>query len=271
MENIININPFTKDFVKEEIRFMDLKPFDKDGIKLNIRMLLGRLDSYLNRDYQTGDIDAPVLTIDGTVWMSLTPMEVESNFLAWWMASGDCGTAGLGMGYVAMRMASNRNVTSVTVFEMDQRVIDAFYAMQSGRPELDKITIVQGDCRETCKGYNFDFFYSDIYPCLLDDEVIPDIALFNENNSIEHYRFWGEELILLQGIVDESINPYSAGMQVLDYFRHWESTDGSKVPVSVDDQSYVLQAIAALGDYPDQTMVELPNREDFELGEFCYG
>lgn len=105
-------SPFTDRFVKKEIRFMKLEGEGDetvDGVRILRRPLRGRCDDYLNKAWRIGELNCPTFTIDGEVWMSLTPMEIESNFLAWYGAQGRIGTAGLGIGYVAMKCASTNS------------------------------------------------------------------------------------------------------------------------------------------------------------------
>lgn len=60
------------------------------------------------------------------VWMSLTPSEVYSQRTAYRHARGKVLMGGLGMGWLARRVAALNKVKSVTVIEKDAAIIEAF-------------------------------------------------------------------------------------------------------------------------------------------------
>jgi len=100
------MNPFSEEYTKREIKEYGLKTYSKNGIEVETRALEGRCDEYLNKAFFTGCINAPIMSIDGEIWMSLTPMEIQSHFVAIKRARGVVGTGGLGMGLLPRKPMS---------------------------------------------------------------------------------------------------------------------------------------------------------------------
>lgn len=227
-------NPFTNAFTEEEIDFYDLgEPYSKDGVSVSLVTPSGRLDDYLNMNYRVGDIPrVPILKIDGRVWMSLTPMEIQSAYLPIMMATGIVGTAGLGLGYYPLRAASNPNVEEVHVYEIEPRIIEFFLSSFKGRPELDKIQIHHQDVRKlshTEKRNGFDTFFMDVYRTMLPEEVVDDILIFQGVDiDLRNYRFWGMEKVFLDSIMHEERPQIS--YQDRAYLKTWKNT-----PLDPDD------------------------------------
>jgi hypothetical protein len=202
----LSTNPFTNAFTENEIRFYDLRePYSKAGISATLETPTGRLDDFLNMNYRVGEISQiPILRIDGRLWMSLTPMEIQSAYVPIMMAQGIVGTAGLGLGYFAIRAASNPDVEEIHVFEIDPRIIRFFKESFRDRPELHKIVIHEQDVRKLTpkqKRAGFDTFFMDVYETMLPDEVVNDAELFHRVNiDMNNYRFWGVEKVFLDGL-----------------------------------------------------------------------
>lgn len=231
------VNPFTDAFVQEEIAYYDLgKPYSKGGVKVALITPAGRLDDYLNKNWRVSEYKVPAIAIDGELWMSLTPMEIQSAYVPIASSGGVVGTAGLGLGYFALRTASNPDVEEVHAYEIEPRVIEFFLDRFGDRSEMKKIQVHHGDVRKDAlyntrdKGPSFDFFFMDVYQTLLPDEIIDDIALFEKKASVEIYRFWGEERVLLDSLL-------AAERPKLDYidrvyFAAWKDT-----PINEKDES----------------------------------
>lgn len=222
-------NPFTDEFVENEVSFYNLpQQYSKDRVMVKMVQPQGQLDDYLNRNWRITDLLVPALYVDGKIWMSLTFMEIQSAFVPITMAAGVVGTAGLGLGYFPLRAASSPEVEEVHVYELNPRVIRFFKDTFRGRPEMEKITIHEGDVRKEAlynkrkKGPSFDFFFMDVYRTLLPDEVISDIHLFQEEGSIEDYRFWGEERVILDSFMN-SERP-NASMVDRIFIKTWQDT-----------------------------------------------
>jgi hypothetical protein len=222
-------DPFTTEYLEKEIQFYDPKPYDKDGVKLVLKPILGaaRIDEFLNKNMWCEGPDIPMLLIDGCIWMSLTWCEVQSHFIPLNTFSGDVLLGGLGMGYAALRLAANPEVDSVTVYEINQRVIDFFYATQAGRAELDKIEVICGDIHRAAG--EFDFAFIDIYPTLLSDDVLQDAHYFCEGVpglTIENTpHFWGQELAWLGLLYAGWSRSLSLNWMEGQFFQYWQGHD----------------------------------------------
>jgi len=196
------MNPFTDEYMKQELEFLSLPDGEYGNVVVASQPIRGRCDDYLNVNYRCDDLPVPMLYVDGHLWMSMTYMEMESMWVPIQRAWGDVGTAGLGMGYFALRCASKEDVQSVTVYEREPHVIEFFEETFAGRPEMEKITIVEGDVQDTLKGCKHDFFFADIYPTLLCNQMIDDAILFQRNNEFGEYRFWTQEKAMISALAE---------------------------------------------------------------------
>lgn len=189
-----NLHPFSTEYYEQEVASLQLTPKTFHNVELKLEKVVGRVDGFMYKDFLTGIENVPVLFIDNELWMSLTPMEVESHFMPIQLAKGHVGVGGLGLGYYTQRILEKEEVESVTVFELDQNVID-FYRENFG--EHEKLTIKKQDVR-SLKDEHFDFFYNDIYPTQMDDRAIEDMARLTQNNTFGHYHFWTFEEFFLE-------------------------------------------------------------------------
>lgn len=220
--------PFTDEYVQKEIAWYGTEAYqnEDDTIRIIIQHPKGEVRDYLNRQFLVGQFSVPTLierkpdpvmspaaffdqgkmaspkdlgepeASKWSLWMSLTPMELQSTYLAVHRCFGEVGTAGLGLGYFALRGAANEDVERVDVYEINPHIIEAFEKRFRDRPEFKKIRIIEGDAREACKDKYYDYFFADCYGTMLPDEVLDDYELFTANNDIQDYHFWGEERLL---------------------------------------------------------------------------
>lgn len=231
-------NPFTNKFMEEEVAFYDLpKPYSKDGVEVRMVQPQGILSDYLNKNWRIfkPGFKVPALFVDGELWMSLTPMEIQSLYVPLSLSMGVVGTAGLGLGYFALRAAAMNDVEEVQVFEREPRVVDFFMKSFGNRPEMEKIKITVGDARKEMlyKPYNrgFDFIFMDIYQVMLGDDVIDDIKLFNKKAAFEEYRFWGQERVLHDFRMAGGVVKLS--WLEMGFFKKWQETKDDSDPKNV--------------------------------------
>lgn len=245
-------NPFTDEFMRQEIKFMGLKKGQKplvtmEGIEIRHTKITYRCDDYLNKNWRAEPMVCPIFFIDGGLWMSLTPMEVESNYLAWTCSEGIVGMGGLGIGYTILRAANKDEVTKVIVFEEDDRVVELFKSQYADRPEMSKIEFVMGDARETMKDYTFDFVYMDIYQTMLPDEAFSDVELFRSQNKIKRYKFWGQEKVVLAALSEGLMTVDCIDLETSQYLGMWSTTEKSNMYAGyygdIEEDSLVLEEI----------------------------
>lgn len=249
-------DPFNDDYVKNEIVWYNAPEELEhigDGSRVDIRSkpLVGRVDDYLNVQFRIdSSMVVPMFFIDGEIWMSLTPMEIQSAALALYIAEGQVATGGLGMGYFALRAAAKAQVDHVTVFEQDPNVVEVFRQLHSHRPEYEKISIVPGDVRETMKNKSFDFVFMDIYQSMLGESCIPDIELFMDNNDIQQYWFWGVEKLMHslwdEGLITVGHLPYTVRL----FLWYWSQSEGGSLrPTHAPDEEYMQKGLTMMTDY----------------------
>lgn len=195
-------NPFTDTFLKRELSFMDVKAYEWSGISIEVKPLQGCIDEYLNKQFWANGPWVPILRVDGRLWMSITPMEIQSMWVPINMARGRVATAGLGLGYFPLRVAQERAVESVTVFEIDERLIRLFYDRYNKKRNFDKIKIVHGDVYKKINKMEYEFIFMDVYGEMFDDRIEEDLYHFLNilDYSPREYRFWCQELLLWEAM-----------------------------------------------------------------------
>ena len=143
-------------------------------------------------------------------WMSLTPLEVESQELGFRHAFGNTVVMGLGMGWIAANCAMNPRVAQVTVVERDPEVIHLFH--ESGAldslPESARrrIAIVRDDALEwrPGKGEAVDFLFADIWLRLGEPQALGQVRRMQANVRARQVYFWGQELAIHSAIARRS-------------------------------------------------------------------
>lgn len=191
-------------YKKQLSKYQNIAPKQIGNVRLTYKDCEGFLGGYLYKGYISQD-KIPGLFIGESLWMSITPMEVESHYLPIKKACGKVGVAGLGLGYYVQEILEKDNVESIDVYEINQDVID-MYIENFGLD--DRVNIINQDVL-TMKNKEYDFFYADIYKGILDSEAIKHKALIKANNAIDKYFIWTQEGMALalfkKGIVEESL------------------------------------------------------------------
>lgn len=200
----------------------------------------GRIDGYMYKNFTTLK-NIPVLLEKDDVWMSVTPMEIDSHWLPIRLASGRVGVAGLGLGYYIQNILDKDNVDEVIVYEINDDVIN-LYRKNFG--EHPKLTILKENVREL-KNEEFDFFYCDIYPNLVDDKAVEDMKLIKDNNNIDLYYFWTMEYFFINAVQDNNFEIYSKYLSTIpfslfngfmDWLNYFMESDYYNL---YDNQSYI--------------------------------
>jgi hypothetical protein len=263
-------NPFTNAYLREEVEMYGQPPVDDNGVKIIYDKPVGRIDDYLNINFCVLDFEVPLLFIDGRIWMSLTRMEVQSQHLPIQFAGGEVGTCGLGLGHFVLRAMAKPDVDSIKVFESDPRIIKFFTEAFRDRPGFDKVQIIEGNARETCRGHYFDFLYADIYPTLLADECITDIALFNDNNEINEngYHFWGLERVVMDALQQDLIEGSMLDFPTRYYFHKWFTTSIREAEGDDPDDDYLLPGYWRVGADPDYCRKALTAMASYHPGSY---
>lgn len=100
--------------------------------------------------------------------MSNTPMELFTNQKCLNNASGNVLIAGLGIGLLPASLADKESVTSITIIELEQEVIDLVEPLfRANVKNADKIKIIKADAYDYPNQYSgepYDYVYLDIWP-----------------------------------------------------------------------------------------------------------
>ena len=158
-------------------------PEGQIGIAAVSHYEISKLDAL--RDSMHGMYTEPkkiaILKVGGQVMMSDSTNEERSNRTAVWKAQGDMLIAGLGLGMILHPILANPKVTSVTVIEKYQDVIDLILPTI----ESPKLTVICADIMDwkPAKGTRFDCIYFDIWADICTDNL-------KQINTL-HQRFKG--------------------------------------------------------------------------------
>lgn len=132
------------------------------------------------------------------VWMSISPMEIESQEIGIGFARGHVAIFGLGMGWSAAMSALRPEVEQVTVVEFDEDVlaihekIDLFAQLPGGVGE--KVRMVHGDALEWRPDSHIDLLMPDIWLDMVSWERAEEVHDMQDNVQADAVYFWGQEL-----------------------------------------------------------------------------
>lgn len=141
----------------------------------------------------------PALLRHGSVWMSLTPLETESQGIGLAFASGHVAVLGMGLGWAAAQCALRSTVTRVTVVESDPDVI-ALHEMLNLFAQLPgdcgrKVSIVHGDAFAWRPDTAVDLLLPDIWlPLVSEHDRAEEVRRMQDNIGARAIHFWGQEL-----------------------------------------------------------------------------
>lgn len=130
--------------------------------------------------YFDDNIVIPVLSCNGMVWMSITPMEILTCRPGVKKAKGNVLMGGLGMGWMAKKVLERKNVKKLVVIEKEKAVID-FFGKHLKDQFGDKVEIIEGD------------FYDNAYDVIENyDSILVDIfssyGAANYNNDFKKFQ-----------------------------------------------------------------------------------
>ncbi|HEX8528315.1 hypothetical protein [Allosphingosinicella sp.] len=142
--------------------------------------------------------DVISLDRDRDTWMSLMPVEVESQQIAVDCAAGHVAVFGLGLGWLAALCAVKDEVESVTAVECDAELIalhaelGLFERLPGGAGA--KVTIVQGDAFSWRPDRAVDLLAADIWLPIVGGDRVADVRRMQANVGAARVYFWGQEL-----------------------------------------------------------------------------
>jgi hypothetical protein len=143
-------------------------------------------------------------------WMSMTPMEIESQELGCRAAFGHTVVMGLGMGWAAANTALRPDVTAVTVVEFDAEVIAMIGEIgifgQLPPEAQAKITVMRGDALIYTPDQPADTLLADIWLPINGDERVEQVRAMRANTGASRVYFWGQEMVIARMARDTGLS-----------------------------------------------------------------
>lgn len=135
------------------------------------------------------------------VWMSITPNEIFTMEDHIKRARGNVLTLGCGMGYFAYMASLKNEVSSVTIIEREESVIELFESVILPQFEYkDKIKVIKADAIEYMKNLEdgvFDYCFADIWISVEDVEPYFAIKQIGKIFKKTEISYWIEESFAL--------------------------------------------------------------------------
>lgn len=138
---------------------------------------------------------------NGSIWMLISPHEINTMNEAINKAHGNVITFGLGLGYFAYMTSIKENVISVTIVERDEKIIHLF--KKHILPQFknkEKIKIINDDALKYIdkKNFNYDYAFIDLYRDT-DDGLPLYIKMYQK--ALKHpnctFDYWIEESMII--------------------------------------------------------------------------
>jgi hypothetical protein len=143
-------------------------------------------------------------------WMSMTPLEIESQGLGCCAAFGRTVVMGLGMGWAAANSALRPDVTAVTVVEFDPEVIgmiaETGVFSQLPPDAQARITVVRGDALTYTPDQPADTLLTDIWLPLNGDDRVEQVRAMRANTGASKVYFWGQEMVIARRARDTGLS-----------------------------------------------------------------
>lgn len=141
-----------------------------------------------------------VISLDrgSDTWMSLMPVEVESQQIGVDCAAGHVAVLGLGLGWSTALCALKAEVEAVTVVERDAGLIalhgelGLFERLPGGAGA--KVKIVEGDAFTWRPDREVDLLTADIWLPIVGGDRVAEVRRMQANVGAARVYFWGQEL-----------------------------------------------------------------------------
>jgi len=211
-----------------------------------------------------------VLQKNDVVWMSDSPRELQSMWYAIYRAHGTVVIGGLGMGWVAWKIAQLPHVDKVIVIEYDRELIDIFDKMVGGA-ELP-FQIFERDIFETNINdlgvEKVDFMFLDIWETIGTDKAVIDAKIIHNRIPSEELAYWGQEHdIGFFGLKDNPENLLPENK--MNYMTLFSAGMGMVSPDTLAEYNKVLKYVNILCPEKYATKVSLPLSHEIGYEELC--
>jgi len=177
-----------------------------------------------------------------TIWMSLTPMELESQSHHALAAYGHTVVMGLGMGILLYNILGREEVTQVTVVERERTVFELLHqiANPTSWSGWEKARFVFADALYWKPDEHVDYLTVDIWSKLGDYNLRPDGQRIQANVRADKVALWGQELDFITFLAHQGYEP----PPTLEQYREYIETIG--IPLIESDNpdypSYCMKA-----------------------------
>jgi hypothetical protein len=207
---------------------------------------LDRADPMLVRGYFTGIQPASGnyrLFCGETLWMSLTPRELESQAHHALYARGHTVIMGLGMGVLLYNVIAREEVEKVTVVEGDPHAVKLLHQIADPKTwkGWEKVNMTIADALEWKPNDPVDFLAVDIWEKLGDENLRSHGQQIQKNVRAKQVALWGQELDFITFAIERG---YSA-LPTLGQYREYIEAIG--IPLIESDNpdypGYCLRAV----------------------------
>ncbi len=181
-----------------DLFFPSYRPLARGAWRLDL-IGMGIMPGYWSGPSLVGSV--ATLVRDDQTWMSMSPLEIESQGIGVRLTRGHVVICGLGLGWAAAATAMRDAVRAVTVIEFDPDVIalhrelDLFAQLPPA--QRAKLRIITGDALAwRPDGDPVDFLMPDIWLPLVDEVRLDHVRQMQANIGAAEIHFWGQELEL---------------------------------------------------------------------------
>jgi hypothetical protein len=179
-----------------------------------------------------------LLTRGNRVWMSLSPVEIESLAPHIPQMRGHVVIAGLGMGLALHNALLRPAVRRITVVERDPEIVALFEEIRGFEwPAHDRFAIEIADALVWRSAEPVDYLYADIWDRLGTPEAAADTRAMCQNLRPKAAGFWGIESNFVSFLARNRCNPPVTRRQ----FRAWARALG--VPITAYENREWLSRI----------------------------
>ena len=227
-------NPFSNDYFEKEYRqfsrqyknipLLNSRVLNKHkALDMKIKDVNGLMEGYMYKE-MVRLREIPVLTMKDAIVTSLSPMEVESQYMPIELAFGRVGVAGLGMGYYVDSIVDKDDVQEIIVYEPNKALIDLYYDMKHSLINR-KIKILNRDIKYV-HGEKFDFFFNNSYEEPYDYSAIEDLSHICSRNEVREYHWWTMEAFIQSALssLEGNVNEHTMKALCYDVPRLWIKT-----------------------------------------------
>lgn len=210
-------NPFIKNIklqnIKEKNISISNEVIKKNQIFLNNIYTVNKIDEIINLGYFDKDVTFPVIFQDDLSWMSVVPSEINTMKSDIEKMYGDVLVLGCGIGYIEYLLSLKENVSTITIIELNNDILNIFTKYILPQFNTNKIKVINKDALIYLKTTDlsiYDFIYSDIWYNGLDGlELYLKILPYEFKYKDTTFLYWIEDEIIEQirlGIYCDIVN-----------------------------------------------------------------